>query len=62
MKTLILFAEYLMHGIHAVQIRIIMFQQLLLKRRENRLQKYSEKMIQDNTSTTPVEQGEEKCE
>ena len=51
-----------MHGIHAVRIRIIMFQQLLLKRRENRLQKYSEKLIQDNTSSTPVEQGEEKCE
>ena len=50
-----------MHGIHAVRIRIIMFQHLLLKRRENRLQKYPEKMIQDNTSVTPVEQGEEKC-
>ena len=62
MKTLILLAEYLVHGIHAVQIRIIMFQQSLLKRRENRLQQYPERKIQDNTSTAPVEQGEEKCE
>ena len=62
MKTLILFAEYVINGIHTMQMRINTFQQALLKRRENRLQKYPERMIQDKPSTTSVEQGEEKCE
>ena len=49
-----------MHGIRAVRIRIIMFQRSLLKRRKNRLPKYPKRLIQDNTSTASVEQGEEK--
>jgi hypothetical protein len=60
MKILVLFAEYLMHGIRAVRIRIIMFQRSLLKRRKNRLPKYPKRLLQDNTSTASVEQGEEK--
>ena len=58
MKTLILFAEYLLQGFRAGRIRIIMFRQSLLKRHENRLQKHHERMMRDNKQSETTEPHE----
>jgi len=54
MNTIILFMEYLLAPIRVVRIRIIQIRRSLLKRRETRLRKRLERIV--NTPPTPYEE------
>ena len=54
MNTIILLMEYLLAPIRVVRIRIIQIRRSLLKRRETRLQKRREEIV--NTPPIPYEE------